>query len=312
MPKHRPKIRIPRNSGLTLVELLVAVAIAAGLMMVAVISFGVLTQTQVRGGRVDVAINPQTHALFYGSEALYITMGQNANYFQAAQAMQLKDRLMADVDAASAVFCLGRNGLGGVRPAELTLTNSVDLRTVATPSDFRSLLVGALGAGAEVFAPDQSGALTNTNASIFLVAGAAPTVAPTNAVTTLRMVATYEIDFVTTTNPAGTFATVRRYVGGGATPTDFYHAFFADEANTVGGFRPLAAFFGRQGSSVGGAFSVAPNRPFTFVWWPDPAAGSLQSRAPVPVSTPGSPREKYGNMSGRTSLFFVLPAFPAL
>ena len=57
-------------------------------------------------------------------------------------------------------------------------------------------------------------------------------------------------------------------------------------------------------------FAVAVNQPFTFVWWPDPLLSSLGGSAVPPLSN--NARANYSNMAGRTSFFFVLPAFPSL
>ena len=91
-------------------------------------------------------------------------------------------------------------------------------------------------------------------------------------------------------------------------PTDYYHAYFPDEANGANGFRPLAAFFPRAAAG-GGAFALANNYPFSFAWWPDPLSSKL-SGPPVPSGS-GVP-SSYNNMAGRTGLFFVLPTFPPL
>jgi hypothetical protein len=92
-------------------------------------------------------------------------------------------------------------------------------------------------------------------------------------------------------------------------PTDYYHLYFPEEANGSDGFRPIAAFFGRRAAG-GGPFARAENQPFTFVWWPDPLVSKLGAGA-VPITSTNA-RAHYGNMAGRTSLFFVLPAFPSL
>jgi hypothetical protein len=122
------------------------------------------------------------------------------------------------------------------------------------------------------------------------------------------------MDFVPSVEPAGgTVASVRRYSGTNTSvPTDYYHVFYPGTANGTDGFRPLAVFFGRTAADEDGndPFAVAVNQPFTFVWWPDPLVSRLGGGA-VPVSSTNA-RGNYSNMAGRTSLFFVLPAFPSL
>lgn len=287
--------------------MLLAAALGAVVITAAVIGFASVSGVSTRGGRVDVALPGSTHVNLYGSAATYVTMWPNPSYTEAAKARSLRDKLMEDVSAATAVFCLGRSGEGGVRPAQISVTSSSwsDLRSCATPADFRQFLIDNGVSGASGFAENQSGPLGTANASLFVLGGLASQGAGSN---TLRMVATYEVDFVTTTSPAGIYATVRRYGPGSSTvPTDYYHAFYPGEDNGTGGFRPLAVFFGRQ--EAGGTYNVAPNYPFTFIWWPDPLVSKLGGST-VPAAG-GSPlRSAYANMAGRTSLFTVLPAFP--
>lgn len=295
--------------------MLLAAAIGAALIAATVVGFGVMSGLPFRQGTVNVTLPGSTISDFYGSDSAFITIGSNPNYFQAAQARRMKDRLMSDVSAASAVFCLGRNELGSpsIRPSELTVPSDTDFRGNATPSAFRNFLVGADSGFASVFPEQQNGALLATeNASIYIVGTLASVLQYSN---TLTILATYEIDFVPTVDPSGgTVASVRRYSGtNGAVPTDYYHAYYAGQGNDAGGFRPLAAFFGRDAADTGGddPFAVAVNQPFTFVWWPDPMVSTLSGGA-VPSASEDSARVNYTNMAGRTSFFFVLPAFPSL
>lgn len=291
----------------SLVELLMAAALGAAVITAAVIGFAVVSGAATRGGRVDVQLPAATHNAFYGSGASYVTMWPNPSYAEAAKARVLRDKLMEDVSSATAVFCLGRGGAGGVRPSVINVTAAAwtDLRACATPSAFRQLLIDNNAAGAGVFAENQTGPLATANATIFVVGGLQSQDFGAN---TLRMVATYEIDFVATTTPAGVYASVRRYgTQSSSVPTDFYHVFYPGEDNGAGGFRPLAVQFGRQGG--GGPYDVAPNHPFLFLWWPDPLVSKLGGPA-VPAAGTSPLRAAYSNMAARTSLFTVVPTFP--
>lgn len=299
----------------TLVEILVAAAIGAAVITAAVIGFGVISQLPLKQAAENVSLPAGLMEDLYGTNASFITIGSNPNYFQAAQARQLKERLLVDVSAASAVFCLGRNvsGSPAARLHELPVSDGVDFRTNATPSAFRNFLVSEDGNLASIFPSNQTNALlATTNASIFVVAGLESTRQTTN---TLRFVSVYEIDFIPTAAPSGgTLASVRRYGGTNlAVPTDYYHVYYAGEANGADGFRPLAAFFRRASAASGGSdpFAQAANQPFTFVWWPDPLVSKLGAAA-VPAVSTDSARANYANMAGRTSFFFVLPTFPSL
>lgn len=301
-------------SGFTLVELLVAAAIGAALIAAAVIGFGVVSSLPLRQGTVNVSLPSGVIANFYGTNFATLTLGPNPNYFQAAQARRMKDRLMSDVAASSAVFCLGRNvsGTPALRPAEIAVPGGTDFRSHSTPSTFRAFLASADATLGSAFPAQQDGALRNTtNASIYVVGTLASVSDYTNR---LAILATYEMDFVPTVSPTGgTVASVRRYSGTNTSvPTDYYHVYYPEAANGSDGFRPLAAFFGRAAADDddNDPFAVAVNQPFTFVWWPDPLVSSLGA-GQVPGSSTNT-RANYANMAGRTSMFFVLPAFPSL
>lgn len=291
-----------------LVELLVAAAIGAAVITAAAIGFGVVSGASTRGGRIDVQLPGNAHELFYGSAASYVTMWPNPNYAEATKARLLRDKLMEDVSAATAVFCLGRTGTGGIRPGAIGFDAALDLRSISTPEAFRQFLVDRGVDGGGVFAAGQGGRLETANATIFVVGSLAEQSFEAGDNNTLGMVATYEVDFVATSSPAGTYASVRRYdPDNAAVPTDYYHAFYPGEGNGADGFRPLAVYFGRQG--LGGTYDIAPNYPFIFLWWPDPLVSKLGGAA-VPASGGAPLRVSYANMAGRTSLFTVVPAFP--
>ncbi len=303
------------NSAFSLVEMLIAAVIGAAVITGAVMGFGVISGLSLNRGTTNVELPSGVMANWYGTNVSYVTLGNNPNYFQAAQARRMKDRLMTDVLASSAVFCLGRNVV--TTPAERVLTwplvSDTDFRQYATPSTFRNFLVGANSDMADIFPASQDGPLLNkTNATIFLVGTLSSILQRPN---TLTILAIYEMDFVPTVKPAGgTVASVRRYSGTNtAVPTDYYHVYYPEESNGSNGFRPLAAFFGRKAADPGGTdpFHVAINQPFTFVWWPDPLVSTLEGNA-IPSFTSSSARGNYSNMAERTSLFFVLPAFPSL
>ena len=302
---HRPTTR---SRGFTLVELLIAAAIGAAVITAAVLGFGVITNLSSETGSVNVELPGDAASDLYGAGSSFITVGASPNYFQGVQSRQLKDRLVRDAAAGTAVFCLGRNFTGSpsIRPDKLAVSqNTPDFRTITSPDAFRDAFEDQLGA----FPSGQSGALNwARNASVFVLGTLDNVLQSSN---NLDVLAIYEIDFVSTTEPAGgTFATVRRFSGSNnAVPTDYYHAFYPDEANGANGFRPLGAFFPRADSGEGEAFAVATNHPFSFVWWPDPLVSKLEGPAvPEGSAVPGS----YTNMGDRTGLFFVLPTFPPL
>lgn len=299
-------MRTRASSGFTLAEVLIAAVIGAGLIAAAVIGFATISQAPGRSGRVDVYLPQSVLQNFYGPSftSAYVSLAFNPNYFQGVEARRIKDRFLADVSSSTAVFCLGRNQQVATnnRADRLWFTNAVDFRTNATPQQFRNFLTNCTNDlnAAALFPSNQPGVLTNmTNLSVFLLSGLVP-VDP-GSPDAFNVIATYEVDFVPASSPAGTYATVRRYSGTNAEPTDFYHLFYPDETNGAGGFRPLAAFFPRMTNG-------AANHPFYFVWWPDPLVRSLTNSSTPGTNVPGA----YTNMAGRTSLFFAVPAFPGL
>lgn len=295
-----------RNEAFTLIEILITAVIGAAVITAAVVGFGVISNLSSESGSVNVTLPSGAISGLYGSGSAFITVGANPNYFQGAQARLLKDRLIKDVAAGTAVFCLGRNfrGSPSIRPSSFPVPQLTDFRSISSPSAFRNTFSGVLGS----FPAGQDGALGwATNASVFILGTLDNVLQNSN---NLRVVATYEIDFVPTTEPSGgTLASVRRFSGtNSSVPTDYYHALYKNEANGANGFRPLGAFFPRS-AATNGDFAVATNHPFSFVWWPDPLVSKLEGAA-VPSAT-GVP-DSYGNMSNRTGLFFALPAFPPL
>lgn len=308
----KPRSVESHRGAFSLVELLVAAGIGAAVITAAVLGFAAVSSASLRGGRVDVQLPSQAHSNLYGAAASYATVWPNPSYAEAAKARVLRDKLMEDASAATAVFVLGRNGIWtNSRIGSVTnFVAATDLRNFASPEGFRQFLVANNAPGASGFSTNQSGPLGTTNATVFVVGGldSQNFAAGSTNRNTLNMVATYEIDFVPATAPVGTYVSVRRFnPDNGSVPTDYYHAFYPGEDNGAKGFRPLAAHFNRQ--AAGGVYSAAPNQPFTFLWWPDPLVSRLHG-ATVP-STGGVPwRSAYANMAGRTSLFTVVPTFP--
>lgn len=297
----------PRNSAFTLIELLVAGVIGAALITAAVVGFGVITNLSLESGSRNIQVPEATVLDLYGSATNFLTVGSTPNYFQGAKSRLLKDRLVKDAAAGTAIFCLGRDfsGSSAIRPPKLAVPEGTDFRTVISPDSFRDTFEAELSS----FPSGQAGALGwARNASVFVL-GTLDNVLETS--NNLSVISVYEIDFVAVDEPvAGTLASVRRFSGtNNVVPTDYYHAFYPDESNDGNGFRPLAAFFPRSAAGSGDAFAVATNFPFTFVWWPDPLVSKLEG-GPVP-SGAGVP-DSYANMAERTGLFFALPAFPPL
>lgn len=317
LPKnHEAQFRLRRilhrqERGLTFVELLVAISIAAAVLTVAVMSYQAIGQSKDRLGTYDAVQLPAgVMEDFYGTDSAYVRTYFAPNYRRAAEAEILRDKFYEDLEYSNAVFCLARTGRSTIRPLSIPVTTSFDLRTLDTPEAFREFLADAVPTSAAVFTTYR-GTTTATNLSIFILM-------PSDSSTELTVRAVYELDFVPTTNPSGTYASVRRYQGD--TCTDFYDIFYAtpdlpDELNRA--FAPVVVNFEREarlnvteGVQID-RFKVAANRPLYFVWWPDPATITLESSGPPNLETANA-RDAYASMVDRTAFFLTFPMFPSL
>jgi hypothetical protein len=288
----------------TFVEVLVALCIGAMVLGAVAMAFStIVVNGPQRTKAVNVEIGTSVFNNFYGGSQSAVAAGQAPDFGAAAMAEGLREWFCADVSSAVAVFSLGRNGRSSaaMRLSALPVATNFDARTLNSPGAFAVFL----DPSATVFSP-YTGAMTATNSSTYILGRS------TNAAeVTVRAI--YETDLLATTSPPGVYASVRRYQG--TNFTGYYHVFYPNETN---GFRPLAVFFDRSaltnGSAAADTYRQAANRPFYFLWWPDPAAGTLADRIPydqAPASTT-EPRAEYYQIGGKTSLFFVVPAFPPL
>lgn len=300
MKRNPPARGNHRGRGFTYVELIVALGIGAAIVATAVVAYGTITRFGAeRRTREDVRLNAGVLASLYGMNGTSVSVNRAPSYSDGAMAEALRNQFWEDVDTATAVYCLARTDPAGnsVRVTNLAMTNSTNARTLSSPEAFRSFLAGVLPASSGTFVPF-SGAATNTGTSIYVL----------NTSTNLSAVnvrSIYEVDLLATTSPAGIYATVRRYQGTNC--TGYYHAFYSGATNT--GW-PLAAYFRKSaipgtGVAANDAYLRAAERPFYFLWWPDPMIGRLP---PAPGGVPPD----FTRMGGATSFFFVVPAFPAL
>jgi hypothetical protein len=242
-------------------------------------------------------------ATFYGGTATTLDAYFAPSYGRAAHAEMLRDQFNEDLQHATAVFCLGRNVVNAIRPTTIPLSGTLLGSSVNTPEAFRLLLATNIPASATTFT-SYSGASTATNASIFMLS-------PSTNATSLTVLAVYDIDLTATASPAGTYASVKRYEAG--TITDYYDVFYPSPSSAgIYAFNPLVVFFPRASGNSTNPLGQAAERPFYFVWWPDPASPTLEATSAAATGGAGDPRSAYAAMGGRTSFFFVVPMFPAL
>lgn len=292
------------RAGFTFVELVVAISIAAGVLMVAILAYGTISKNGPSRRQANVRLSVTNAINFYNNSNSVIAVSEAPSLASAAMAESMRERLVRDISAASAVCCLARNkpNIPGLRPTNLALSTNFDIRRMVTPENFRTNLIDRSGQVYESY----SGATTATNLSIYILGYSGYS-------TNVLVKAIYETDLVSVTNnPPGVYASVRRYAG--TTLTDYYHVFYPGQPNN---FSPLAVFFekeslGTSGNNAVDRYRMAENRPFYLVWWPDPSRQNLASDYQPESLTSDNPRFVYSGMAGASSFFFVIPAFPPL
>jgi hypothetical protein len=201
-----------------------------------------------------------------------------------------------------------------------------------TPQKFRAHVVANAGVSAALYRdyrnPLNDSGTVPQNASIFVLGYSKwPGYLKVNAI--------YDIDlvrFTAATEPNGFHASVKRYADTASTLTPStlsytggYEVFFPPSVPNptssaqwaTDGFAPLFITFERSARlalretpATIERFKRAAERPFYFIWWPDPAARHLGPVANTFASS--DPRQAYNQMAGRTSFMFTTPMFPAL
>ena len=329
--------------GFTAAELLVAMAISAAVIGAAAVGFATIARFTGRtGDAVTVTLDTTKMANFYNKVGTTInapvapcpstggTVDLNdPNYTPADTAEDMRERFLADTQTATAVFCLARADINTYRPDSIPFIPDAD-PFPDTSEKFRALLVrkGLVVSG---LYPTKQRPYNEdvTNASIFVIGY-------NDSPFALRVTAIYDIDVLKTSSPDGFYASVKRFVataGSAAQLTAYYHVFYPGYNGTgldgqpktwpvtTDGFAPIWVAFERLGRAdviPSEAVSIerfkkARERPFYFVWWPDPSAKSLGKYGATNTSYPPTdPRNGYNHMAGHTSFMFCVPMFPTL
>ncbi len=295
--------------GFTFVEVLVAVAIGAAVLVVAVLAFQAVGNFDSRqSSSYETITFPSTTVLsnFYGVATNAVATWSAPSAGHLARAEILREKFLEDTQKAVAVYCLPRVGQSSVRPQSLPATGSYavgsfDFRRLGTSEDFRQYLTDVYPSSAGTFATNAfsaNGASSGRNLSIMVLRKS-----PSR--TNLNVHSIYEVDFVRPASPDGVYASVRRYEG--AVCTDYYDVFYPDlydgtAVNSTNFY--VAASFERTNRpvSTSSVTNLAQGQPFYFVWWPDAAATTL----------PGTGVGYTNTMADQTSFFMVVPMFPAL
>lgn len=295
--------------------MLVAISLSAVFMGAAALVLASITANSKRLATVvTVEIGNAVKQAFYSQGGGTVGAYAAPNFGRAALAQEFRDLLRDDAASASFVHCLPRTLPNTVRPEFLRYPAGEPASTEAppridTPESFRQFLAQAEPSSGGIYdrairnvpAPDRP------NTSLFVVS-------PSEEPGYLRVQAVYEIDFVPTSKPAGTYASVRRYRNGAL--THYYDVFYKGESTTL----PTPSFvaFERtarraviEGTAID-RFKIAEWSPFYLLWLPDPAIDPSASPPPEATAPASSPLSAYGHLGSLSSLGLVLPMFPEL
>jgi len=295
--------------------MLVAVSLSAIFMGAAALVFSSITANSKRLTTVLVAvIGEPLKQNFYGGAGNSVNVYSTPNYGKAAYAQEFRDLIREDTEYASGVYCLPRVLANTVRPEFLRYFSGDPGSTVPaprldTPEAFRAFLASVEPTSAAIYdtairnVPDAS----RPNTSVYILA-------PETDPGYIRVRAVYEIDFVTPSNMAGTYASVRRYKN--KTLTHYYDIFYEPGPGTSL-FPSFIAFerSSRLAVSEGTAidrFKVAGDNPFYFLWLPDPAINPNKVTTGPSVAPASSALAAYEFMGLKSSFHLVLPMFPDL
>ncbi len=310
---------------------------AASFFTAAALSYQAITYNRKHyQSLVSVTINPGgdlsgTMGNFYPNLAgeTVINVFSAPSYGRAAASQTVYDRFWEDLEKASAVFCLNRNGrLNTIRPLSITFPTGVVAMDIDSNSSFlQNVLIPAYpGTAASIYtdyrnvSPVPSGSdPTHAGGSIFVLQ-------PYDVADQLGVRAVYEVDLLKVAGPNGVYASVRRYVsvGGSAQLSDYYDVFYSEAR--VSDFGPLFVAFEKSSrlafpetadDAYGvdlDSYKVSPRAPFFLMWWPDPAFNLGKDGKDLDGVTlsAGDVRSAYYTMGAKTGLMGAVPFFPAL
>jgi hypothetical protein len=326
------KILKKNPRGFSSLELVVVLALSAVIMTALVVGYGSLVRARPRPA-ATVRVNLGSTAVgnnFFGvsSSTRDVTVAPSMGALAAAEKM--RERFYADVMSGTAVYCLYRTQSvtqNSFRPTKIVYDPEIH-RELDTSLAFRDHIVRFASVPGTLFLdirnPDQSIApIAANNASIYILSYSGKE-------KELAVLAVYDIDFINQNiaGNSGVYASVRRYAALPAPSTSttlslslFYDLYYENQDATLDFFSPVFVSFER---SVRRAhleveklqrFKMAAEKPFYLVWWPDPAARSLQPNlvtGPTGSTATANPLITYNHQGGRTSFMFTIPAFPAL
>lgn len=324
--------RVHRPGGFTSVELLLVLALSAVILGGAVVSYGTIVRSQPSVSSIVAVPLGQTYTQnFYGVLSDTVNTAMAPQYGALSLAEELREQFLTDILSATAVYCLPRDGMNTWRPSVIAYDSTND-GELDTPQKFRAHIIAHASVSSTLYRdyrnPLNDGTAIPQNASIFVLGYS-------KYAGYLKVNAIYDIDlirFTGTNQPNGIYASVKRYADAtvSLTPSTLtymggYDVFYPPSVPnptsasqwSTDGFTPLfitiersARLALRETPTTIERFKRAYERPFYFIWWPDPAARHLGPVANTLSST--DPRQAYNHMAGRTAFMFTVPMFPAL
>lgn len=308
-------------AGFTAAEMLVASAIAGVVVGTAALTILAVTLGQRQYTQIATFTLPNGALTnFYpGQTGNSVNCPVAPNFSAVAQAEIMREKFILDVSQAVAVYCLARNSgnYNTIRPTGITAPPS---GTVLDTSDaFRTYLGTIYTAASTTFVSYRNFPATAPCLSIYVLGYS-------NNATSIPVTAVYDLDVVSAKDPVsaavvGNYVGVRRYVNGALTA--YYDCCFKLYGDGTDSWYPPVVSIERQarkavaeGASSIDRFKLAEEKPFSMVFWPDPARSSLKLPNGNTTSSYNTglansdPRKAYNHMGGRTSFTFVVPLFP--
>jgi hypothetical protein len=301
-------MRFIRNSSaaFTVVEVIATISLSAVFLTSAALVYQNITANARSLASLEpVTLDTATFQNLLGVEEATLSVYSAPNHGRGAFAGQLAEMFRDDVAAASAVYCLGRSGLNTLRPTNIPYPAGSSV--IDTPERFLAHLVTQYGATATAQFVSYRGPSMAEDLTIMLLQ-------PSASATQLRLLSIYEMDVISVTG-VGKYVAVRRFVDGSL--TSYYDILYP--TGTGNAFAPAAVYFYRRGlaryetTAAVSKYMIAEEHPFYLIWWPDPAARTLEAPVDPPVPTVANTNAvwDYYRMGGRTRFFFVVPAFPS-
>ena len=156
----------------SLVEMMIASGISTLVFTVGALSYQTITANQRRSVTYGaITIGGAAAENYYGKpdDVQEIDAYFAPNYGRGTTADLMRETFYEDLSNATAVYCLGRDGLTTLRPSGITLPANQDGKTLDTPDKFLALLEAELPALAGVHTP-YTGVSTAKNLSSMRIA----------------------------------------------------------------------------------------------------------------------------------------------